>query len=157
MATVIVSDSDFKGRFSIAFPTMTGDKYAELSYEIERIEKQVLIDLFGLDLFNDFALSPTDPSFAPLYLPMVENGLYSEGITATIVAFIYLRLSTDAYFMATINGRISKSAENGEIMTPVTRDIKLYNEYVDAWKALRSYCARTYDKYKGKDKDYRFY
>jgi len=152
---IVLNRSDFRGRFSITFPKLNGaDDVVE--NQIDSIEKEELTKLFGLTLATSFISNPLNAIYTPLYTPLLENRLYSEGLKEVLLSLVYLRYQKSNYAMSTENGRVLKSSSTSSVLNPYVQDIEMYTRAVDGWRAIQIYCSRNFSDYEGLNKKYQF-
>ena len=153
---LVTSRTRFKGMYEIAFPAVN-NRDSLIEVELDLIETKQLIQLMGLDLYNQFASNPTDALFAPLFQPMKYGRNFSSGIVEVITAYVYIEYQRMNYSLSTENGRFVKSSSTGTVNSFVNRDMLIYNEHIGGWRAMQTYLSMTFSDYDGQDKSYLFY
>lgn len=153
---LVISRSGFKGMFEVSFP-MNNNRDSFIEVELDALETKHLIQLMGLDLYNQFASNPADVLFAPLFQPLQYGRNFSNSIIDVITAYVYLDYQRMNYALATENGRVVKSSSTSTVNSFANRDIIMYNDNIGGWRALQTYLSITFDKFQGQDKSYIFY
>jgi len=153
---IILTRDDFRGRFSITFPSINGAGDV-VEGEIDVIELEELTKLFGITLATQFKADPLNAVYLPLYTPLLEGKLYSEGLKQVILSLVYLRYQRGDYSMSTENGRVLKISSTSSVINPYVQDIQMLTKLVDGWKALQIYSRANYSDFEGLDKKYQVY
>ena len=145
---MFLSVSDFTGKFQLH--TGMYDQAKLLSY-IERYERKYLVQLFGVDLYNDFmedlglGIIPFSPNFKKIYYPFDEQLdfgkiLSSEGILDMLKGFIYFEYAKDLINQMTPFGNVAQSSENSTLVTSLNSMMYTrYNESVKTYRAIQEY------------------
>jgi hypothetical protein len=139
--------SDFTGKFQLH--TGMYDQSKLESY-IERYEKKYLVQLFGVELYNDFmgdidAGMPQSPNFIKIFNPFNEqidmlNIAMSEGILDMLKGFIYFEYAKDLINQMTPFGNVAQQSENSSVVTPLySMMYARYNESVKTYRAIQTY------------------
>lgn len=165
-----VNKEDFVGKFEIHQGMYDNDN---INSYIQKYELRYLVELLGVDLFNDYYLDanaqidhiPVDPLFLFLYEPFQwQNGmdsweiLYSYGIKEMLVGFIYFEYMKDQITTNTLAGTVTQTSENSKLATTT-----LYGKYNDAiltYKAIQNYMLynfSAYQKFRGNPKQYAYW
>jgi hypothetical protein len=139
--------SDFTGKFQLH--TGMYDKTKLESY-IERYEKKYLVQLFGVELYNDFMGDlnggiPQSPNFIKVFNPFNEqldmrHIAMSEGILDMLKGFIYFEYAKDLINQMTPFGNVAQQSENSSVVTPLySMMYARYNESIKTYRAIQEY------------------
>lgn len=140
--------TDFVGKFELH--TGMYDQAKLISY-IDRYEKKYLVQLFGVELFNDFiadlglGIVPNSPNFKKVFYPFNEQLdmrmiVISEGILDMLKGFIYFEYAKDLFNQMTPFGNVSQKSENSSVVTSLNSMMYTrYNESVKTYRAIQAY------------------
>lgn len=139
--------SDFTGKFQLHTGMYDVTK---LESYIERYEKKYLVQLFGVELYNDFmgdieAGMPKSPNFIKVFNPFNEQLnmctiAMSEGILDMLKGFIYFEYAKDLVNQMTPFGNVAQQSENSVVVTPLySMMYARYNESIKTYLAIQSY------------------
>lgn len=147
-----VTTSDFTGKYEL---TLTDFNTTKLSEYIDRYEDQILIELFGKELFDlwETGISGSDPIYEALRDPFTEqltSGeiIHSRGTIDMITGFVYFYYLRDQFVQQTSNGAVKNSGENSDKADMFTSGLTLrYNEAVETYQAIQAYIIENYSDY----------
>lgn len=152
---IVVNRDDFIGKFGISQkkPMLNGtDVVGGLDDFINDNEEELLIELFGIEMYNDFKTDPTDPIYNPILNPLAGyNGKYSQGLKSMLVKFIYYRYQRLDY-VNTVSGQ-KKTASETSRDYPVSSslvNLTTYNKAVNSFNVISEYLGNntnTFVKY----------
>lgn len=164
MANILVN-SDFVGKYELSktrFNTTLIDSY------IEKYEKQYLMRLLGIELYDLFMTElntnnpPTTLIYENIYNPISYdyNGLMvSNGMKEMLLGFIYYEYIKDSQIQQTPNGTASASNENAKAVDLNSLILSRYNDSVDSYKTIQDYITLNridYPTYKGYELRYNY-
>jgi len=144
---VFLTPSDFVGKFQLhrgMYDT------AKIETYIERYEKKYLVQLFGVELYNEFmgdlgGSTPKSPNFLTIFEPFNEQLMFneiaqSEGILDMLKGFIYFEYAKDLYNQMTPFGQVMPTSENSQNV-PTLNNLMYtrYNESVKTYRAIQAY------------------
>jgi len=144
---VFLTPSDFVGKFQLHRGMYD---VAKIESYIERYEKKYLIQLFGVELYEEFmgdieGLMPKSPNFIKIFNPFVEQLMLnhiaqSEGILDMLKGFVYFEYAKDLYNQMTPFGQVMPTSENSQNV-PTLNNLMYsrYNESVKTYRAIQSY------------------
>lgn len=141
---IVVNRDDFIGKFGISQkkPMLNGtDVVGGLDNFINDNEEELLIELFGIEMYNDFKNTPTDPIYNPILNPLAGyNGKYSQGLKSMLVIFIHYRYQRLDY-VNTVSGQ-KKTASETSRDYPVSSslvNLTTYNKAVNSYNVISEY------------------
>lgn len=153
--------SDFgKGKFELHHGMY---EQAKIQAYIDKYERQYLVKLLGVELFNEFVadLSSNVPQSAK-YLKIYNSFEYdnvdcnihiSEGMIDMIKGFIYYQYLKDLTNNVAVSGNVRPMGENSENVSTLNSMIYTrYNDSVRTYKAIQYYICdfnSDYLKYNG--------
>jgi hypothetical protein len=163
MGLILTIDDFETGETKIA---LDPEQEIDLDEYIDKVENEYLPKLFGVELYNLFVIDwnsvpaglPTDPRFAKVYDPLLEQNdcvlVQSVGMLEMLKTFVYYEFLRDDVTRSTTVGLERVIGENTESVTAIGHDItRRYNEGVDTFKTIqyfmREYDPETYPEYKG--------
>ena len=144
---MFLSTTDFVGKFELH--TGMYDQGKLQSY-IDRYEKKYLVQLFGVNLYNDFVADlggsiPNSPNFVKVFYPFIEQldmrtMVISEGILDMLKGFIYFEYAKDLFNQMTPFGNVAQNSENSTVVTSLNSMMYTrYNESVKTYRAIQAY------------------
>jgi len=144
---MFLSVSDFTGKFELHTGMYDAGK---LNSYIARYEKKYLVQLFGVNLYNDFLTdlignTPQSPNFLKVFNPFIEqlnfnSIVISEGILDMLKGFIYFEYAKDLFNQMTPFGNVSQNSENSTVVTSLNSMMYTrYNESVKTHRAIQRY------------------
>lgn len=152
---IIVNRDDFIGKFGISQkkPMLNGtDVIGALDSFINDNEEELLIELFGIEMYNDFKVTPNDPIYNPILNPLTGyNGKYSQGLKNMLIIFIYYRYQRLDY-VNTVSGQKKTKGETSKDYPASSSLVNLtsYNKAVNAYNVISEYLGNntnTFVKY----------
>jgi hypothetical protein len=132
-----VNQTDFVGKFQLA-----ENKFSDISPYINRYEDNILIELMGKDLADDFISDPTD----------IKWGLYE--IKNLLVGLIYFEYVRDLPYRLTNKGFVYQMDENSSQVIHSLALRQRYNESIDLWKETQKKLRKEFDNFAGKKRKY---
>ena len=162
-----INREDFIGKFEIhqgMYDAVNIDLY------IQKYELRYLVELLGVDLFNEFYLDanaqpqhiPSNLLFLFIYNPFqYQNGmqyweiLFSGGMKEMLLGFVYFEYMKDQITQNTLAGTVTQNSENSKGAT--TTLYGKYNDAVKTYTAIQSYIlynSGSYPKFRGQPKQY---
>lgn len=155
----IVSLIDFVGKYELSITEETELKIQEY---IDRLENELLRELFGLNLYNLWE-SSVNPIYTILTSPIVfqEEGCNgkiweSKGIVDMLTGFIYWEYSRDAYTQQTIDGAQKNLGENSVNSTFIMANLQgRFADALTSYEAIQAYIKKNlavYPEYRGIEK-----
>jgi hypothetical protein len=155
---VTIQDFSASGKFELH----TGIyDVARLNAYIERYEKRYLIQLLGVDLYNDFIANPTNPEYIYIFdafeIDYERCIIISEGMKEMLTGFIYFEYLKDLTNQITPNGNVRPIGENSaDVSTLYTMMYNRYNESINSYKGIQTYICKNltdYDTFNGVNKE----
>lgn len=163
MGLILTIDDFETGETKIA---LDPEQEIDLDEYIDKVESEYLPKLFGVELYNLFVIDwnsipvglPTDPRFAKVYDPLLEQNdcvlVQSIGMLEMLKTFVYYEFLRDVNTRSTTNGLERVIGENTESVTAIGHDItRRYNEGVDTFNTIqyfmREFDPVSYPEYKG--------
>lgn len=148
---VLISKSDFVGKYAISQPTAS----TALQSFIDNEEEKILIDLMGAKMYADFKANltagppsstvhphPTDPGYSAIYAAFNEDYgseiFSSKGMINMLLAMLYCEYTKQAGFKNTEFGLIENNPDTGK-RAVVGNLFSYYNEGIDSYKAIQEY------------------
>jgi hypothetical protein len=132
-----INQTDFVGKFQLA-----ENKFSDISPYINRYEDNILIELMGKDLADDFISDPTD----------IKWGLYE--IKNLLVGLIYFEYVRDLPYRLTNKGFVYQMDENSSQVIHSLALRQRYNESIDLWKETQKKLRKEFDNFAGKKRKY---
>ena len=134
---------------------------ARLSAYIKKYEKLYLIQLLGVDLYNDFISNLTSPKYVYIFdafeIDYERCIIISEGIKEMLFGFIYFEYLKDLTNQITPNGNVRPIGENSaDVSTLYTMMYNRYNESINSYRAIQTYICKNlndYDTFNGVNKE----
>lgn len=144
----ILSISDFQdGMFKIP---LNPNQEQELQFTIDFVERNYLVKLFGIELYEAFILDQSEPRFVKIFDPIIYEyfgtPLLSDGLKSMLKGFVLYHHVRDLNKrLTTVNTTIVES-ENSKPVSTVNSNINSkYNLSVKNYRVISNYM-RTYDK-----------
>lgn len=144
-----LTPSDFTGKFELhkgLYDT------AKLEDYIAKYEKRYLMQLLGVDLYNQFIgdidwqmKEPKSPNFKVIFDPLYEDvNLYqlieSDGMLEMLKGFVYFEYSKDLMMQQTTFGGVQQKSENSKVLNSLqTLIYNRYNEAIRTYKAIQDW------------------
>jgi len=132
-----VNQTDFVGKFQSA-----ENKFSDISPYINRYEDNILIELMGKDLADDFISDPTDPKWD------------DYEIKDLLVGLIYFEYVRDLPYRLTNQGFVYQMDENSSQVIHSLALRQRYNESIDLWKETQKKLRKEFDNFAGKKRKY---
>lgn len=161
----IVNPSDFLGKFEVSQNALVKQK---LQGYIDLYEDQYMMDLLGVELYNEYkaglAILPPDPLYVKLSDPFAEDTKYgcfengrkvliSKGVKNMLLGFIYWEFYKDDFSAVSTNGHGKPTPENSTNSTTFLSALYTrYNESIDTYRSIQEYINQNrnlYPKYNG--------
>ena len=156
----ITYNSFGKGKFELHHGMY---EQAKIQAYIDKYERQYLIKLLGVELFNQFVADlvanvPQDVKYLKIYnsfeFDNVNCNIYiSEGMIDMIKGFVYYQYLKDLTNTVAVSGNVRPLGENSEnVSTLNTMIYTRYNDSVRTYKAIQQYIcdfSSDYLKYNG--------
>ena len=148
MSVLNITYEDFnKGKFELHSGIYENEK---INKYIDKYEKQYLIKLLGVDLFNLFVADlvdyiPQTDIYLKLYEPFEYDGsncyiVISEGLIDMVKGFIYFQYLKDQTNQVAVSGNVRPLGENSQnVSTLNTMIYTRYNESVKTFKSIQKY------------------
>ena len=141
---IVVNRSDFIGKFGIAQkkPILNGtDVVGGLDNFINENEEELLIELFGIEMYEEFKQTPTDPIYSPILKPLAGyNGRYSRGLKDMLVKFIYVKYNRLNYVNTSLGQQKSKGETTERYNSSVSFiNLTTYNGAVNSFNVILEY------------------
>ena len=141
-----VSSGDFENKFELSYGSYS---YLKIQDYINRYEDIYLVELFGVELYNQFIADlnsnfyPQDAKFIKLFEPFNEQESFtlmtSRGIKDMLLGFIYFQYLKDLITQTTIVGVTKPQEQNSKVITSHTTIYGRYNESVKTYNAIQEY------------------
>jgi hypothetical protein len=144
---LVVSTSDFVGKWGITIPKPFVNSANPSNYLddlINEVEGRVLLQLFGGDMYADFAATPTDPVYDTIKSPFIVYSQYCRGLKTMLIGFIFFeyyskaRTATNAG-LTKVKGETTQALPSGlSLSLDYNGSVKDYNllvQYLEANKA----------------------
>jgi hypothetical protein len=140
--------SDFVGKFQLHRGMYD---IAKIETYIERYEKKYLVQLLGVELYNELISDlgignvPESPNLAFIFNPFIEQLMLndiaqSEGILDMLKGFIYFEYAKDLYNQMTPFGQVMPTSENSQNVSTLNNLMYTrYNESVKTFRAIQAY------------------
>lgn len=153
---IVVNRDDFIGKFGISQkkPMLNGtDVIGGLDSFINDNEEELLIELFGIEMYDDFKANPNDPIYNPILNPLTGyNGKYSQGLKDMLVKFIYVKYNRLNYVNTSLGQKKSKGETTERYSSSSSLlNLTTYNKAVNAYNVISEYLGNntsTFTKYK---------
>jgi len=151
---MFLDTEDFINKFELSTGMFTMNKL--IAY-IERYEKEYLVSLLGVDLYNEFMTDlnmglPQSPNFDALYNAINEDWnhtiITSRGIIDMLTGFVYFEYAKDLINQQTPFGNVNPKSENSEVASTVYN--MMYNRYNESVKSYTNIQKYIY-KHRGAD------
>lgn len=144
MSILGITYNDFgKGKYELHHGMY---EQAKIQQYIDKYEKQTLIKLLGVELFNEFVLDlvgnvPQSAKYLKIYNPFeYENDScnihISEGMIDMVKGFVYYQYLKDLTNTVAISGNVRPKGENSENVS--TLNSMIYTRYNDSVRTLKS-------------------
>ena len=161
MSILGITYSDFgKGKFELHHGMY---EQAKIQAYINKYERQYLVKLLGVELFNQFVADlvsnvPQDAKYLKIYNPFEYDNVncyiyISEGMTDMIKGFVYYQYLKDLTNNVAVSGNVRPLGENSENVSTLNSMIYTrYNDSVRTYKAIQHYIcdfSSDYLKYNG--------
>ena len=161
MSILAITYNDFgKGKFELHHGMY---EQAKIQAYIDKYERQYLVKLLGVELFNQFigdlvAGVPQTAKYTKIYSPFEYDNAncninISEGMTDMIKGFVYYQYLKDATNTVAVSGNVRPLGENSENVSTLNSMIYTrYNDSVRTFKAIQYYMcdySSDYLKYNG--------
>jgi hypothetical protein len=148
----LITVDDFVNKFEL---TLTDFNSASLTEYIERYETVTLVELFGKELYDLWAIgiAATDPIYEFLRDPFIvqlESGkiLNSRGVNDTLLGVVYFYWSRDIMTQRSSNGSVQKKGENSENVSQFKANIQSrWDEAIRTYQAIQDYIIENDDVY----------
>lgn len=157
---ILIQTSDFTGKYSIA-----QNSFTPLQSYINKYEKEYLVDLLGVELYDLFAAdvtsyAPVTPIYQSIYNPFKQDYnkciVYSVGMKEMLLGFIYFEYMRDQKIKNTITGAVVNANENArESGFSEFNLFSKYNEGIHTYEAIQWFINENktdYPTYNGKCK-----
>lgn len=157
MSLLNITYADFgKGKYELHTGMYEQDK---INAYIDKYERQYLVKLLGVDLFNLFVADllsgvPQDPIYQAIYNPFEydysQGGciVFSEGMVEMIKGFIYFQYLKDQTNQVAVSGNVRPLGENSENVSTLNSMIYTrYNESIKTFRAIRTYICDNLSDY----------
>ena len=153
--------SDFgKGKFELHHGMY---EQAKIQAYIDKYERQYLVKLLGVELFNEFVADlssnvPQSAKYLKIYNPFEYDNVdcnihISEGMIDMIKGFIYYQYLKDLTNNVAVSGNVRPMGENSENVSTLNSMIYTrYNDSIRTYKAIQYYIcdfSSDYLKYNG--------
>lgn len=161
MAILNITFNDFgKGKYELHKGMYEN---AKIQAYIDKYERQYLVKLLGVDLFNEFvndlvAGIPQSANFLAIYNSFEYDNVncnihISEGMLEMIKGFIYFEYLKDMTNTVTVAGNVRQMGENSENVSTLNSMIYTrYNESIFTFRAIQHYIcdnSKDYLKFNG--------
>lgn len=140
---------------------------SNLQWYIDKYEREYLIDLLGVTLYNLFVADlsggvPQSAIYEDIYNPIAtvigDENLVNRGMKEMIKGFVYFHYVRDDMFKQTPTGAESSKSDNSTGVTLTSLNIQgRINNSVDDYKVIREYIRENetdYPTFLGVDLDY---
>lgn len=161
MSILGITYSDFgKGKFELHHGMY---EQAKIQAYIDKYERQYLVKLLGVELFNQFVADlssniPQTAKYLKIYNPFEYDNVncyiyISEGMLDMIKGFVYYQYLKDLTNNVAVSGNVRPLGENSENVSTLNSMIYTrYNDSVRTFKAIQRYIcdfSSDYLKYNG--------
>jgi len=161
MSILGITYNDFgKGKFELHHGMY---EQAKIQAYIDKYERQYLVKLLGVELFNQFVADlvgnvPQTAKYLKIYNPFEYDNVncyiyISEGMIDMIKGFVYYQYLKDLTNNVAVSGNVRPLGENSENVSTLNSMIYTrYNDSVRTFKAIQSYIcdfSSDYLKYNG--------
>jgi hypothetical protein len=149
MSLLNITYQDFgKGKFELHSGMY---EQAKIDAYINKYEKQYLIKLMGVDLYNLFVADlvagiPTDPIYLALYNSFEYDKatcggiVISEGMIDMVKGFVYFQYLKDQTNQVWVSGSVAPVGENSDNVSTLNMMIYTrYNDSIRSFKAIQQY------------------
>lgn len=157
MSLLNITYADFgKGKYELHTGMYEQEK---INAYIDKYERQYLVKLLGVDLFNLFVADlvngiPQSPIYASLYNPFEYDYsvggciVFSEGMVDMIKGFIYFEYLKDQTNQIAVSGNVRPVGENSNPVNNVNSMIyNRYNESIRTFKAIKTFICDNLNDY----------
>lgn len=166
MAAVLISTSDFVGRYAVAANTI---QLPMLQSFIDEIESKWLAELLGVDLKALFLADigvggvPSTPIYTAIYNEIVLQNpnqfeSYSSGMKPMLMNAVYVAYNRRVAQVSTTQGtKVNESTNSRSTGTNNAHYANMYNVAVANFKVIRDYIEQNitdYPDFDGIDKNY---
>lgn len=161
MSLLGITYGDFgKGKFELHHGMY---EQAKIQAYIDKYERQYLVKLLGVELFNEFVADlvagvPQSAKYLKIYNPFEYDNVdcyihISEGMIDMIKGFVYYQYLKDLTNTVAVSGNVRQAGENSENVSTLNSMIYTrYNDSVRTFKAIQYYICdfnSDYLKYNG--------
>ena len=161
MSLLGITYGDFgKGKFELHHGMY---EQAKIQAYIDKYERQYLVKLLGVELFNEFVADlvagvPQSAIYTKIYEPFEYDNVdcyihISEGMIDMIKGFVYYQYLKDLTNTVAVSGNVRQAGENSENVSTLNSMIYTrYNDSVRTFKAIQYYICdfnSDYLKYNG--------
>jgi hypothetical protein len=161
MSILGITYNDFgKGKFELHHGMY---EQAKIQAYIDKYERQYLVKLLGVELFNQFVADlvanvPQTAKYIKIYNPFEYDNVncyiyISEGMIDMIKGFVYYQYLKDLTNNVAVTGNVRPLGENSENVSTLNSMIYTrYNDSVRTYKAIQQYMcdySSDYLKYNG--------
>jgi len=134
----IVSITDFKGKYAVSISEFAIDTFNDF---ITDEQYDILIDMLGAELYNDFNTNPTEAKWTNLQDGITYtdyNGYFQNwrGLKVLLVPYVYSKFTLENYKKQVQSGLVKPNFENAEPLNERERKevaYKAWNEFVKIW------------------------
>jgi len=156
----ITYDNFGKGKFELHHGMY---EQAKIQAYIDKYERQYLVKLLGVELFNEFVADvvggvPQSARFTKIYNSFEYDNVncyvyISEGMVDMVKGFVYYQYLKDLTNAVAVSGNVRPTGENSENVSTLNSMIYTrYNDSVRTYKAIQTYICdfnTDYLKYNG--------
>lgn len=93
--------------------------------KLEETERLILIQIFGVTLYNKLKADPNDADFAPIKEPFVYRSKSCKGLKYVVMALVYSELI--------LNGGVYTANTSGNIKSETTEKVSIQRDYTRAY------------------------
>lgn len=146
---MFLDTEDFINKFELSTGMFVMNK---MTAYIERYEKEYLVNLLGVDLYNEFMADlnmglPESPNFVALYDAINEDWnhtiITSRGIVDMLTGFVYFEYAKDLINQQTPFGNVNPKSENSQVASTIYNMMyNRYNESVRSYTNIQKYIYR---------------
>jgi hypothetical protein len=158
----ILSPSDFTGQFAI---TKTFDNPTKIQEYIDKVEIQILNELFGVDLYADYLIGIGEITPDPIWTKLRDPFTFqsncgkvhtSEGLRTLLLCITYATYYHEERSTPTSTGKTVLRHEGGDRATIEWDTVySVYNRGIKTYQAIQEYISENmddYSNYKGVNK-----
>ena len=134
----IIQLSDFTGRYALSV-----SEYAEDTFEsyITDLQYDLLIDMLGAELYNDFDTNPTEQKWVDLLNGITYQDCYGftrnwRGLKDLMQPYVYAKFTLDNFYKQVQSGTVKPKFENADILNERERKEVAYrswNNFIKKW------------------------